>query len=220
MKCICGHGLAMHVHKPKPSVLHGLDRAASGPPATEPEVKWCRRTTCSCAVYRSANEGRVGYVEPKVNTDKPYTTVWTDGSSTGAWGVGGWGWAVIDGPLAGREGYGGHEWTTNQREELTAAHEAVKALPGLLLVVSDSQYVVRCFTEKWYVGWIRKDYRGVKNDDLWKPFIDDVLARNGEIKFEWVKGHQGMPGNERADVLAKRGKVEQDVPLDPDLPSR
>lgn len=150
-----------------------------------------------------------GMAIPTVETDLPYTTVWTDGSSTGGWGVGGWAWCVIDGPNEGAQASGGAPWTTNQRMELQAAHEAVRALSGLLLVVSDSQYVVRCFNEAWWRGWIRKDWRKVKNADLWQPFVRDVLDRGGEVRFAWVRGHVGHPGNELADQLAKAARVAQ-----------
>ena len=142
-----------------------------------------------------------------VETAHPYTTVYTDGSSTGRWGAGGWAWVVIDGPNAGRHDSGGDTWTTNQRMELQAAHEAVRAISGLLLVVSDSQYVVNCFNDKWWRRWRQVGFRGVKNADIWEPFIDDVLARRGEVKFAWVRGHAGLPGNEAVDVHAKAAKV-------------
>ena len=74
-----------------------------------------------------------GLAVPTVDTPLPYTTAWTDGSSTGKVGPGGWAWCVLDGPNAGRQDAGGHPDTTNQRMELQAAHEAVRALPGLLL---------------------------------------------------------------------------------------
>jgi ribonuclease HI len=148
-----------------------------------------------------------GLTVPTVATDQPYTTVWTDGSSTGGWGVGGWAWCVLDGPSAGRCESGGEVWTTNQRMELLAAHRAVLALSGLLLVCSDSQYVVRCFTDRWWRGWIRRDWRKVANADLWQPFVRDVLDRHGEVRFAWVRGHVGHPGNEEADRLAKAAKA-------------
>jgi ribonuclease HI len=155
----------------------------------------------------SEPDPRPGYSVPVVDTDRPYTTVWTDGSSTGRWGPGGWAWCVVDGPLAGQHASGGHEHTTNQRMELLAAHEAVNALPGLLLVVSDSAYVVNCFRDQWWKGWQERRWRKVANDDLWRPFITDVLDRRGEVRFAWVKGHAGLPGNEEADRLAKAAKI-------------
>lgn len=152
-------------------------------------------------------ETRPGYVVPTVDTDRPYTAAWTDGSSTGKVGPGGWAWCVVDGPQAGLEASGGATDTTNQRMELLAAHEAVRAIPGLLLIVSDSEYVVRCFTERWYLKWMDRRFHKVKNADLWWPFVVDVLERAGEVRFTWVKGHAGLEGNERADALAKAAKV-------------
>lgn len=145
---------------------------------------------------------------PTVDTALPYTTVYTDGSSTGAWGHGGWAWAVLDGP----EASGNDTMSTNQRMEVQAAYEAVKALPGLLLVVADSSYVVNCFVDKWWQGWHRRGWLNaagepVANRDLWEPFIDLVLSRNGEVRFAWIKGHSGHPGNERVDVLAKEARL-------------
>lgn len=140
---------------------------------------------------------------PTVDTQLPYTTAYTDGSSTGKWGPGGWAWAVAGGP----EGSGGDPWTTNQRMELLAAHQAVQALPGLLLVVSDSQYVVRCFTDQWHVAWRRRGWHKVANVDLWQPFVADVLDRQGEVRFAWVKGHSGNAMNDHVDALAKAAKL-------------
>lgn len=147
---------------------------------------------------------------PRVETDKPYTTAYTDGSSTGGWGPGGWAWCVMDGPLAGRYESGGSGWTTNQRMELTAAHQAMLNIPGLLLIVSDSEYVIKGFTE-WAPGWVRKDWRKVSNTDLWVPAYETYLARGGEVRFAWTKGHAGLPGNERADELC--GKARDAVPF-------
>jgi len=96
--------------------------------------------------------------------------------------------------------------TTNQRMEILAAYEAVLALPGPLLVVSDSTYVVHCFRDKWYVGWRRRGWtnsqrKPVANRELWEPLIDAYLAR-GDVDFAWVKGHSGDPMNDLVDALA------------------
>ena len=153
---------------------------------------------------------------PRIDTDRPYTTAYTDGSSTGGWGPGGWAWCVLDPiePFGGpREDSGGSGWTTNQRMELTAAHEAMKANPGLLLIVSDSEYVVKGFTE-WARGWWRRDFHKVSNADLWRPAIETYLARGGprgEVRFAWHKGHAGLPGNVRADLLC--GQARDAVPF-------
>jgi hypothetical protein len=90
--------------------------------------------------------------------------------------------------------------------ELMAALEAVRALPGSLEVVSDSTYVVHCFRDRWYEGWLERDWlnsqkKPVANRDLWEPLIDLVLAR-GDVEFRWVKGHSGDPMNDLVDQLA------------------
>lgn len=154
---------------------------------------------------------------PTVDTALPYTTAFADGSSTGAVGDGGWAWAVLDGP----EAAGGARDTTNNRMEITAAHEAIKALPGLLLVVSDSSYVVNCFNQNWWQGWRRRGWVNkvgdpVANRDLWEPFIDLYLSRNGEVRFAWIKGHSNHPGNDRVDLLAKEARLA--LPPQPLLP--
>lgn len=145
---------------------------------------------------------------PVVATTRRYTTVFTDGSSTGSVGPGGWAWAVPDGP----EASGGAEQTTNQRMELVAAMEAVAALPGLLLVVSDSAYVVNCFQQGWWQGWQRRGWRTaagapVANRDLWEPFVAAVQARGGQVRFAWIKGHSGHPENDRVDALARAARL-------------
>ncbi|HEY5650666.1 MAG TPA: RNase H family protein, partial [Acidimicrobiia bacterium] len=80
------------------------------------------------------------------------TTVYTDGACSGNPGPGGWAWIVPDGPFAA----GGESMTTNQRMELTAALDAVQSFPGPLEIVSDSSYVVNCFKDGWYRGWLKR----------------------------------------------------------------
>lgn len=157
-------------------------------------------------------------VTPRVETSLPYATVFTDGSSTGRWGPGGWAWALAgaDDQPTGVEASGGDGWTTNQRMEMLAAHEAVKATPGLLLVVSDSAYVVNCFTQEWWKGWDRREWRKVANTDLWQPFIADVLDRGGEVRFAWIKGHSGHPMNDHVDALAKAARAQHTPVVSPD----
>jgi ribonuclease HI len=128
--------------------------------------------------------------------------VFTDGACLGNPGPGGWAWAEPDGAYAS-----GHEArTTNQRMEITAAYEAVKAHPGPLEVVSDSTYVVNCFRDRWWVGWIAQGWKTsarkpVANRDLWEPFVELVRAR-GDVTFRWVKGHSGDRMNDLVDLLA------------------
>jgi ribonuclease HI len=130
------------------------------------------------------------------------TEVFTDGACRGNPGPGGWAWAVQDGP----QGSGHDPATTNQRMEVRAAYEAIVALPGPLVVVSDSTYVVNCFKNSWWTGWRARGWvnsakKPVANRDLWEPLIDLVEAR-GEIGFRWVKGHSGHPMNDLVDRLA------------------
>lgn len=132
------------------------------------------------------------------------TTVYTDGACLhNPDGPGGWAWAVPDGPFAS-----GHQTeTTNQRMELTAALEAMRALSGPLTVVSDSTYVVNCFRKRWFDGWERRGWTNsgrqpVANQDLWKPTVELFHSRGDELTFRWVKGHSGDAMNDLVDRLA------------------
>lgn len=146
--------------------------------------------------------------------------VYTDGACAGNPGPGGWAWVVDGGPFAS----GFVPATTNQRMEITAASEAVRSLDGPLEVVSDSTYVVRCFNDGWWRGWVERGWRTaqrkeVANRDLWEPFIELVNER-GDISFRWVKGHSEDPLNDLADRLAveaianRRGRSGEVLPTD------
>jgi ribonuclease HI len=128
--------------------------------------------------------------------------VWTDGACSGNPGPGGWAWATKD----GRQASGGEPATTNQRMEIKAALEAVTALAGPLVVVSDSTYVVNCFRDGWWRGWLSRGWvnsakKPVANRDLWEPLVTAVRDR-GDVSFRWVKGHSGDPMNDLVDRLA------------------
>lgn len=128
--------------------------------------------------------------------------VWTDGACSGNPGPGGWAWATRD----GRQASGGAPDTTNQRMEVQAALEAVTALAGPLVVVSDSTYVVNCFRDRWWQGWLARGWvnsakKPVANRDLWEPLITLVNER-GDVSFRWVKGHSGDEMNDLVDRLA------------------
>jgi ribonuclease HI len=130
------------------------------------------------------------------------TEVWTDGACSGNPGPGGWAWAVPD----GRQDSGSAVVTTNQRMEIQAALEAVRALPGPLVIVSDSTYVVNCFRDGWWRGWLARGWttsakKPVANRDLWEPLVQLVQER-GDVTFRWVKGHSGDPMNDLVDRLA------------------
>jgi len=139
----------------------------------------------------------------------PITHVYTDGACSGNPGPGGWAWAVSQGPY----GSGAEAHTTNQRMEITAAYEAIRALEGRLEVVADSTYVVNCFRDRWWEGWIKRGWKNSKkepvaNRDLWEPLIELVQAR-GDVTFSWVKGHSGDPMNDLVDRLAVEAAVTQ-----------
>ncbi len=130
------------------------------------------------------------------------TVVYTDGACSGNPGPGGWAWIVPDGAFAA----GFETRSTNQRMEIMAAWRAVEAIDGPMEVRSDSTYVVNCFRDRWWEGWLARNWHNsqrkpVANRDLWEPFIDLVRSRSG-VTFSWVKGHGGDPWNDRVDRLA------------------
>lgn len=137
--------------------------------------------------------------------------IWTDGACKGNPGPGGWGALLVAGSHE-RELWGGEAVTTNNRMELTAVIEALTALTRPCEVVAhvDSTYVMQGMTS-WIAGWKRNGWRTsakqpVKNEDLWRA-LDAQVARH-TVRWVWVKGHAGDPGNERADALANRGVAE------------
>jgi ribonuclease HI len=137
-------------------------------------------------------------------------TIYTDGACKGNPGPGGWG-ALLQAGTTEKELYGGERETTNNRMEMMAVIQALKALkrPCRVTLHLDSKYVLQGLTE-WLPGWKAKGWKTaakqpVKNVDLWQEL--DALANGAghEIEWRWVKGHAGNPGNERADALANRG---------------
>ena len=111
-----------------------------------------------------------------------------------------------------KELYGGDPLTTNNRMELMAAIQALEALrgPTTVTLFTDSKYLLDGIT-KWIHGWQRNGWltsakKPVKNDDLWRR-LTAAISRH-EVTWQWVKGHAGDPGNERADELARRGIEE------------
>lgn len=136
--------------------------------------------------------------------------VYTDGACIKNPGPGGWAWVVP----GGQSDCGAEPSTTNQRMELTAVLEALRAISGPMEVVSDSTYVVNCFNQKWYENWQRKNWRNAKrkpvaNRDLWEPLIELWQARSDEISWKWVKGHSGNEWNEIADQMAWEAAMNQ-----------
>ncbi|WP_353174223.1 DNA polymerase III subunit epsilon [Acinetobacter rudis] len=130
-------------------------------------------------------------------------TLYVDGACRGNPGLGGWGAYIITADKK-HELCGGEDNTTNNRMELTAAIEGIRfcAPTDKLIVWTDSTYVKRGITE-WIEGWKKKNWKDVKNPDLWKAL--DEVCKNRDIEWNWVKGHAGDPGNEKADQLANQG---------------
>ena len=134
--------------------------------------------------------------------------IWTDGASKGNPGPGGWGaWMKYKGHVL--ELCGGALSTTNNQMELTAPTEALCRLkePCKVTLHTDSKYVQQGMTA-WIYGWIKKGWKTadgspVKNADLWKKLYE--AAKPHDIEWVWVKGHDGIEGNERADFLANLG---------------
>jgi len=140
--------------------------------------------------------------------ERPYVEMWTDGACKGNPGVGGWGVLMRYGEHQ-NELFGGEALTTNNRMELTAVIEGLRALtkPCRVALHVDSSYVMNGI-QKWLAGWQRngwrtKDKKPVKNAELWRD-LDAEIARH-TVTWTWVKGHSGDPGNERADELANKG---------------
>ena len=134
--------------------------------------------------------------------------IYTDGACRGNPGPGGWGVLIEFGQLS-RELYGGENNTTNNKMELKAAIMALRELkePCEIILYTDSKYVLKGI-EEWIHNWKKKGWVGankkpIKNIELWKEL--DELRDEHTIKWNWVKGHSGDPGNEAADMLANRG---------------
>ena len=134
--------------------------------------------------------------------------IYTDGACRGNPGPGGWG-VLIKYKEHSKEMYGGDASTTNNKMELTAAIEALKEIkePCEIILYTDSKYVLKGI-EEWIHNWKKRGWKGsnrkpVKNIELWKKL--DELRDKHTIKWNWVKGHAGDPGNETADMLANRG---------------
>jgi ribonuclease HI len=134
-------------------------------------------------------------------------TVYTDGACSGNPGPGGWAAIIVDGG-AERVVSGADVRTTNQRMELTAAIEALTAIPGRrrVHVYTDSAYVMNCFEQRWWDRWEKNGWLGagkkpVTNRDLWERLIAET--RRHEVVWHKVRGHSGDVMNDRVDALAR-----------------
>lgn len=169
-----------------------------------PSSSYARRP--ASATRRPARAARPA--KPAMPVPDGAVEVFTDGACSGNPGPGGWAWAVDETTYAS----GGDPATTNQRMEVRAVLEALRALEGPLVVVSDSTYVVNCFRDRWWAGWIERGWtnsarKPVANRDLWEPLVElyrerDAAAGGPGIAFRWVKGHSGDRMNDLVDRLA------------------
>ena len=132
--------------------------------------------------------------------------IFTDGACKNNPGKGGWA-AILSYRGVKREIFGGEPETTNNRMELTAVIMALKALkePCSVVLTTDSQYVVGAFSKGWLKSWQKNGWRNSKrqpvaNADLWEQLL--ILTEVHNVAFQWVKGHNGHPENERCDYLA------------------
>ena len=128
--------------------------------------------------------------------------IFTDGSSKGNPGPGGYGIVMRYGDKT-KEYSEGFRRTTNNRMELLAVIKALEKLKRYdipVIVYSDSKYVIDSIEKGWVFNWVKTGFRGKKNEDLWRRYLD--LHSKFDIEYSWVKGHAGHPENERCDVLA------------------
>jgi len=138
--------------------------------------------------------------------------IFTDGACKGNPGPGGWA-ALLRMGTAEKELVGGAAQTTNNRMEMTAVLEGLKALkaPCEVTIHTDSRYVIDGMTQ-WIFGWQKRGWvnaakKPVANEDLWRALIDAV--RPHKVQWQWVKGHAGHPENERVDSLASEEAARQ-----------
>lgn len=141
--------------------------------------------------------------------------IYTDGACKGNPGNGGYGSILtfVDskGQYHEKELSAGYRLTTNNRMELMAAIVALEALkrPSDVVLTSDSKYLVDAVNQKWIDGWIKKNWKNVKNIDLWQRFIK--AKEPHDVEFIWIKGHAGHEYNERCDKLAVAAALSENL---------
>ena len=150
---------------------------------------------------------------PSSSSPAGLIVVYTDGACSGNPGPGGWAWA--ESPDGARWASGAEGHTTNQQMEVQAVLDALRHFSsGPIEIVSDSTYVVNCFRDHWWEGWLKRGWKNSKkepvaNQDRWRPLIDIYRDRPHEITFRWVKGHAGDPMNDLVDRLAVEAAATQ-----------
>ncbi|MDP3353893.1 MAG: ribonuclease HI [Flavobacteriaceae bacterium] len=148
--------------------------------------------------------------------------IYTDGACSGNPGKGGYG-IVMEwvGKPYKKEFSEGYRLTTNNRMELLAviiALENLKTNDVEVTVFSDSKYVVEAVEKKWVFGWEKKGFKGKKNPDLWKRFL--IVYRNHTVNFQWIKGHNEHPQNERCDFLAVQASQKVKLMVDSEFETK
>jgi ribonuclease HI len=141
-------------------------------------------------------------------------TIYTDGAAKGNPGPGGYG-VILDYKGKRKHISEGFRLTTNNRMELLAVIKGLEAIkrPGWKVkVVSDSKYVVDAVEKGWLNSWVKKNFKGKKNVDLWKRFLE--VYKNHEVKFHWIKGHAGHPENEECDQMAVAAAAQPNLAID------
>ena len=140
--------------------------------------------------------------------------IYTDGAASGNPGPGGYGVILRSGNHY-KELSEGYRKTTNNRMELLAVIsgiESIKKTGQEIMVFSDSKYIIDSVEKKWVFNWVRTGFRAKKNKDLWLRFL--TVYKLHQIKFTWVKGHNGHPENERCDELAVQASQQQNLLID------
>lgn len=143
-----------------------------------------------------------------------HITIYTDGSARGNPGRGGYG-VVLKSGVHYKEISEGFKLTTNNRMELMAVIVGLESLKFEQLnvqVYTDSKYVCEAIEKKWLLNWLRTDFKGKKNKDLWLRYHQ--IAKKHTVKFHWIKGHAGHPMNERCDELATQAADGKNLKTD------
>ena len=142
--------------------------------------------------------------------------IFTDGSSRGNPGPGGYGIIMwVEGTQYSKEFSEGFRLTTNNRMELLAVIVGLEKLTKLnqeVIITTDSKYVADAVTKKWVFGWEKKQFKDKKNPDLWMRFLK--VYRKHKVQFNWVKGHNEHPQNERCDYLATQAAQQEKLKID------
>ena len=140
--------------------------------------------------------------------------IYTDGASSGNPGPGGYGVILRSGQHY-KELSAGFRKTTNNRMELLAVItglEVIKSPNQQVTIYSDSKYVIDSIEKRWLQGWVAQGFAGKKNKDLWLRYL--TISKMHQIKFVWVRGHNGHPENERCDVLAVTAGKQRELLID------